>query len=123
MTTGVAGLASADDSKLAVCRWHGATPSFAEVCDVFDRLEAVAVQWCQTPGHVFEEHMHLEPQVLCLIAGSLSVLTTEGEEVSLGPGDIVRVPAFVRHTTVVGEDGAVCLEAHDGPELTRPDDT
>lgn len=80
-----------------------------------------AILWSQSPGHVFSEHKHLETQLLRCVAGSLTV-RSDDTEVTIHPGDLVRIPAFVPHVATAGVEGVACLEAREGSELKRPSD-
>lgn len=63
------------------------------------------------PGTEFPEHTHDVDKIDAVVSGRFRV-TLEGEEVVLGPGDRVEVPAGTEHTAeVVGEEPVVSLDA------------
>lgn len=63
------------------------------------------------PGTEFPEHTHDVDKVDAVVSGRFRV-TLEGEEVVLGPGDRVAVPAGTPHTAeVVGDEPVVSLDA------------
>jgi quercetin dioxygenase-like cupin family protein len=57
------------------------------------------------PGAVVEEHSHPHEQVGMVVEGR-AVFWVGGEEKTLGPGDMYRIPGGVRHR-VVALDGPV----------------
>lgn len=64
-----------------------------------------------SPGTTFPEHTHGVEKIDAVVSGRFR-MTVEGEEVVLGPGDFVRVPAGTTHTAaVVGEEPVVSLDA------------
>lgn len=66
------------------------------------------------PGTRFAEHTHAAAKIDAVLSGRFR-MTVDGEEVVLGPGDAVAVPAGTPHTAeVVGDEPVVSLDA------TRP---
>ncbi|MDQ7030941.1 MAG: hypothetical protein Q9O62_14800 [Ardenticatenia bacterium] len=48
-----------------------------------------------------------------MVRGSITFhLPESGEDLTLGPGDRLDLPAGIRHAATVGPEGVVCLEAH-----------
>lgn len=63
------------------------------------------------PGTEFPEHTHDVDKIDAVVSGRFRV-ALEGEEVVLGPGDRVTVPAGTPHTAeVVGGEPVVSLDA------------
>jgi quercetin dioxygenase-like cupin family protein len=63
------------------------------------------------PGTRFPEHTHDVDKIDAVVSGRLRV-ALEGEEVVLGPGDRVAVPAGTPHTAeVAGDEPVVSLDA------------
>ena len=52
--------------------------------------------WRIEPGAEVPEHDHPHEQVVNVLEGNLS-LTVNGEELTLGPGEVVAIPGGVRH--------------------------
>ncbi|HET9068356.1 MAG TPA: cupin domain-containing protein [Amaricoccus sp.] len=52
--------------------------------------------WRVDPGAAVPEHDHPHEQVVNMLEGGLA-LTVAGEEMRLGPGDVVVIPGGVRH--------------------------
>lgn len=66
------------------------------------------------PGTEFPEHTHDVDKIDAVVSGRFRV-TLRGEEVVLGPGDRVVVPAGTPHTAeVVGDEPVVSLDAARG---------
>lgn len=75
-----------------------------------DRGYAVS-RYVYPPGTRFPEHAHDVDKIDAVVSGRFRV-ALEGEEVVLGPGDRVAVPAGTPHTAeVVGDEPVVSLDA------------
>lgn len=61
------------------------------------------------PGSVVEEHAHPHEQVGVILEGRV-IFTIGGEEKTLGPGDIFRIPGNVRHKVVTLDQPARALD-------------
>jgi quercetin dioxygenase-like cupin family protein len=61
------------------------------------------------PGSVVEEHAHPHEQVGMVVRGR-AVFTVGGEEKTLGPGDMYRIPGGVRHKVVTLEEPVQALD-------------
>jgi quercetin dioxygenase-like cupin family protein len=61
------------------------------------------------PHAVVEEHQHPHEQVGMVIAGR-AVFYVGGEEKTLGPGDMYRIPGNVRHRVVALEEQVKALD-------------
>jgi quercetin dioxygenase-like cupin family protein len=61
------------------------------------------------PGAVVEEHSHPHEQVGIVLEGRL-LFTIGGEEKTLGPGDLFRIPGNVRHKVVALDQPAKALD-------------
>lgn len=61
------------------------------------------------PGSVVEEHSHPHEQVGIVTLGKLT-FWIGGEEKTLGPGDMYRIPGGVRHRVVAGDAPAQALD-------------
>lgn len=66
--------------------------------------------WSNEPGYVYGEHRHPYHKVLFCIAGSIT-FHTPGEDIALGPGDRLDLPARTPHSATVGSSGVTCMEA------------
>lgn len=63
------------------------------------------------PGTEFPEHTHGVDKVDAVVSGRFRV-SLQGDDVVLGPGDRVEVPAGTPHTAeVVGDEPVVSLDA------------
>lgn len=61
------------------------------------------------PGSVVEEHAHPHEQVGMVVRGR-AVFTIGGEEKTLGPGDLYRIPGGVPHKVVTLDEPAQALD-------------
>lgn len=71
-----------------------------------------AVKWSNEPATGYPPHIHVYPELLWLVSGSLTViLPAEKRMLELLPGDRVEMPRGIAHGTMAGADGAVYLLA------------
>ena len=69
-------------------------------------------RWSNDPATGYPPHAHIYPELLWLVAGSLTlILPAEERLLELTPGDRIEVPQGVVHGTMAGADGAVYLLA------------
>lgn len=76
----------------------------------FAREGLVPHAWSNSPGFVYGEHTHDYHKVLICVAGSIT-FRTPAEEIPLGPGQRLDLPAGTPHRAEVGPGGVTCLEA------------
>jgi len=86
------------------------------IVEMTARLSAEGLRpatWANGPGDVYAAHSHGFDKVLVCAAGSIVFgLPGRGEEVALGAGDRLDLPAGTSHDAIVGPEGVTCLEAH-----------
>jgi quercetin dioxygenase-like cupin family protein len=71
-----------------------------------------AVKWTSAPATGYPPHVHIYPELLWLLAGSLTViLPADGRMIELAPGDRIELPQGLAHGTMAGPDGATYLLA------------
>lgn len=71
-----------------------------------------AVKWTSEPATGYPPHVHIYPELLWLISGSLTViLPAENRLLELTPGDRIEIPQGLAHGTMAGADGATYLLA------------
>jgi len=76
--------------------------------------------WSNGPGDVYAAHSHTYNKVIYVVRGSIEFGLEESVaaihelplRIVLHAGDRLDLAAGVVHDAVVGQDGAVCLEAH-----------
>ncbi len=61
------------------------------------------------PGSVVEEHAHPHEQVGMVLAGR-AVFFIGGEQKTLGPGDLYRIPGHVKHRVVALDEPVRALD-------------
>lgn len=71
-----------------------------------------AVKWTSEPATGYPPHVHIYPELLWLISGSLTViLPAAGRMLELAPGDRIEIPQGLAHGTMAGAEGATYLLA------------
>ncbi|HXF85846.1 MAG TPA: hypothetical protein VNK49_10715 [Anaerolineales bacterium] len=71
--------------------------------------------WSNGPHDVYAAHTHSYNKVIYVVRGSITFGLPElGQRLTLKAGDRLDLPAGIVHDAVVGAEGVVCLEAHQG---------
>lgn len=98
---------------LRVEHWHQAWGPLSEAA-MRKRLEAEGFsvsRYIYTPGTCFSEHTHTVDKKDTVLRGRLRI-GADGCELVLKAGDMIEIPAGMRHTAeVVGEEAVVSLDA------------
>jgi quercetin dioxygenase-like cupin family protein len=70
------------------------------------------VAWRSEPAEGFPPHVHIYPELMWLLEGSLTIiLPVENRLLELLPGDRIALPAGLVHGTMAGAEGAYYLLA------------
>lgn len=79
-----------------------------------ERSGYVVSRYTYAPGTCFPDHAHDVDKIDAVVVGTFRVVL-EGEEVLLGPGDVVAVPRSAVHSAeVVGDESVISLDAVKG---------
>lgn len=71
-----------------------------------------AVKWTSEPATGYPPHIHIYPELVWVVSGSLTViLPLENRLLELAPGDRIEIPRGTTHGTMAGPDGATYLLA------------
>jgi uncharacterized protein YjlB len=71
--------------------------------------------WSNGPHDIYAAHSHSYNKVIYVVQGSITFSLPElGNQLTLKAGDRLDLPAGVVHDAVVGSQGVICLEAHQG---------
>ncbi|MBC8100933.1 MAG: cupin domain-containing protein [Armatimonadetes bacterium] len=99
--------------RVAIKRWQGAQhPSFQNISQLMQADNLRPYMWTNLPNHRYAIRSHGYDKVLYVIDGTLELLLPDtNEQVKLRAGDRADIPAGVRHGTIVGINGAKCVEA------------
>lgn len=99
---------------MEVERWNEEADGTVDERTLRDRLEERGYRvgrYSYPPGTRFPDHTHTVDKIDAVVSGRFRVVL-EGEEVTLGPGDWVAVPAGAVHRAeVVGAEPVVSLDA------------
>lgn len=98
---------------MEITRWQPANqPGAAELRERMLAEGLTPQSWSNGPGDEYAVHSHSYTKVLYCVRGSICfTLPDEQEDVDLGPGDRMMLPAGTRHGAVVGPAGVTCIEA------------
>jgi mannose-6-phosphate isomerase-like protein (cupin superfamily) len=73
------------------------------------------------PGEAITEHYHLRTEELYYILAGEGIMTIEGEQRTVGPGDTVVIPPRTRHKIANAADAPLVLLACCAPEWSAED--
>ncbi len=99
---------------IQIQKWsHAQPPTETELRQLMVKEGLTPYQWANSPGDVYETHVHTYHKVIYVVSGSIIFgFPIEGQPTWLRPGDRLDLPAGIPHNAAVGADGVVCLEAH-----------
>jgi len=102
------------DKEFAVKSWTGdAPPNENEVRRLLGEQGLSGYRWSNAPGEVYGAHSHPFHKIIYVLQGSITfILPDAGEQVTLGSGDRLDLPANLVHEAEVGQQGVICFEAH-----------
>ncbi|HYJ61175.1 MAG TPA: cupin domain-containing protein [Actinomycetota bacterium] len=90
------------------------TPAAATRADAVTAMAAEGCgaprAWANGPGDTYGAHDHERAKVLYCVEGSI-VFHVAGEDLALGRGDRLDLPARTVHAATVGPSGCACVEA------------
>jgi quercetin dioxygenase-like cupin family protein len=100
--------------KHKVERWTGdSPPSEADLRRLFDEQGLSGCRWTNSPGDIYGVHSHPFHKIIYVVQGSIIfILPEEDEQVTLNAGDRLDLPKEMIHEALVGQQGVICLEAH-----------
>ena len=101
-------------TTLCVDRWSG--PESPSALEIERKLRAeglVPYRYSDPPGKTYAPHRHATHEVRWLLSGRMRVRVAGfAEEILLGPGDRLDVPAGLTHAVAVeGDEPVVCVAA------------
>jgi mannose-6-phosphate isomerase-like protein (cupin superfamily) len=104
---------------MQIIRWSENRPPQEQELRQQMRWQGLApYAWSNGPGDRYSVHSHGYEKVLYCVKGSIIfVLPDQVDEqgqtsaIHLEPGDCMILPAGVRHSAQVGQQGVTCLEA------------
>jgi dTDP-4-dehydrorhamnose 3,5-epimerase-like enzyme len=110
---------SEEVKNMQIIRWQEATPPQEQALRRRMQQEGLSPHsWSNGPGDTYAVHSHNYEKVLYCVRGSIRfVLPDQRDEsgkvqaVDLAPGDGMILPAGVRHSAQVGDEGVTCIEA------------
>ncbi len=100
-------------ATVKVTRWTGGKhPTLSNITRIMRAEGMRPYKWETQPNQRYAIRSHGYTKVLYLIEGSIEIaLPDSNQRTKLRAGDRVEIPARVRHGSVTGRSGAVCLEA------------
>ena len=100
-------------AKVKVTRWQGAQhPTISSITKSMREEGLRPYMWVNGANYRHAVRSHGYHKVLYVVDGSLDItLPDSNQQIRLRGGDRVDIPAGVRHGTLMGNNGAKCVEA------------
>ncbi len=100
--------------ELNKIHWDEETPPSEEnFIQQLEEQDLKIYHWSSQPEDTLDGHTHGYHKILYVLAGSIKFeFPTRHQSINLNLGDRLDLPAGIRHSAVVGEDGVKCLEVH-----------
>jgi quercetin dioxygenase-like cupin family protein len=104
---------SINQTTVRLTRWHGGEhPTFSAITRQMKKEGLRPYMWVNMPNHRYGVRSHGYEKVLYVIEGTVEItLPDSNQRMIMRAGDRVDIPAGVRHGTIVGTNGAKCVEA------------
>jgi quercetin dioxygenase-like cupin family protein len=101
------------DTPVSIIRWQGSQhPSMSKIIRLMKEDNLRPYMWMNIPNHRYAVRSHNYKKVMYVIDGHIEVtLPDSNQRVKLRAGDRIDIPAGVRHGTIIGHNGAKCVEA------------
>lgn len=99
-------------TEIKVIRWRGGQhPTMPAILKLMENEGLRPYTWAQGPNFRYSLRSQGYDKVLYCIEGSLEIILPDlNQRVTLRPGDRMDLPRNVRHATIVGPNGARCVE-------------
>lgn len=106
-------MATSTQSAVRVTRWRGAKhPTLSNITKLMQQEGLRPYKWETQPNQRFGVRSHGYKKVLYVVDGVMEIsLPDSKQSMKLRSGDRVEIPSRVRHGSITGQKGAVCLEA------------
>ena len=100
-------------AAVKVSRWTGSKhPTLSNITRLMQQDGLRPYKWETQPNQRYAIRTHGYTKILFVVSGVIEVnLPDSNERVKLRSGDRVEIPAKIRHGSITGGKGAVCLEA------------
>ncbi len=100
--------------ELKVTPWTDENqPTEETIRELLDQQDMKAYSWSDEPEKVHAGHTHGYHKIVYVLAGSIRFdFPVHHQTFTLTLGDRLDLPTGIRHSAIVGLEGATCLEAH-----------
>jgi mannose-6-phosphate isomerase-like protein (cupin superfamily) len=107
------GSPSASQWEVLLTPWQMNThPSLDAITRLMQREGLQTYAWRVKPNHRYPARSYNYRKILMVVEGTLDIILVDHQEaIRLKAGDRIEVPARVRHATLIGSQGAFCVEA------------
>jgi hypothetical protein len=104
---------SIEQAGVRVTRWSGPqNPSMSAITKLMQAEGLRPYMWMNMPNHRYGVRSHGYKKVLFVLEGMIEIqLPDSNQQVRLRAGDRIDIAPYVRHNTIVGQNGAKCVEA------------
>jgi len=101
------------NSQVAVTRWNGSQhPTTSAITRQMKSEGLRPYTWDNGANYRYAIRSHNYDKVLYVVKGNLEIsFPASNSRVRLRTGDRIDIPAGIRHGTIIGSNGAQCIEA------------
>ena len=101
------------EATVNITRWSGGQhPTLSNITSLMKKDGLRPYMWFNAPNHRYGVRSHGYGKVLYVVDGSVEIILPDSNlKIRLRAGDRIDIPAGVRHSTIVGNSGAKCVEA------------
>jgi hypothetical protein len=100
-------------NEITLVRWRGAQhPTFQAITKQMEAEGLRPYAWSNGPNFRIAVRSHGYTKVMYCVEGSLEIIFPDvNQNVLLRPGDRLELPRGLRHATIIGPNGARCVES------------
>ncbi len=100
-------------NNIKIIRWRGGQhPTYQTISQKMEQEGLRPYAWSNGPNFRYAPRSHGYGKVLYCVEGTVEVILPDANQsVVLRPGDRMELPRGVRHATIIGPNGARCLES------------
>jgi len=100
-------------AAVRITRWTGGQhPTLSSITRQLKKEGLRPYAWENTPNYRYAVRSHGYQRIVYVVEGVIEItLPDSNQRVKLRAGDRVEIPPTVRHGTIIGSNGAKCVEA------------
>ncbi|MFZ4814117.1 MAG: cupin domain-containing protein [Phototrophicaceae bacterium] len=102
-----------EQALVKITSWQGSQhPTLSNVTRLMHQQGLRPYKWQAAPNQRHPIRSHGYTKILYVIDGTVEItLPDNNQSIKLRAGERIDIPAKIRHSSVIGANGALCLEA------------